>query len=209
MRNGKNGVAKVIVNISSTQGVACDPAEVAYEASKHALEGMSGVLAAEVHPLGIRTVVVNLGSFRTGFALGDSSGAGSVDPEFQKQDAEGEDGDNPYRDLAHPVRKRIDACLKFAKMPEAARGDPRKGARVLFDVVMKREGSKADEALGKQREAIETGKGGSASKIERLILGSDALPKIERQSRWFDMQVESCRAVSSEADADGVKPIGG
>jgi len=203
VRTSRNGVPKVIVNISSTQGLACDPSEVAYEASKHALEGMSGVLAAEVHPFGIRTVVVNLGSFRTGFALGDSAGTGSVDARFRS----GGNGDDPYQDPSHPVKKRIEGVLKFANMPGAARGDPAKGAKVVFDAVVKMEGSKADEALQQQRNAMSAGEMGSVSKVERLILGSDAQPKIEMQRQWFNMQVESCQAVSAEADADEVRPL--
>ncbi|KAK5943177.1 hypothetical protein PMZ80_004183 [Knufia obscura] len=205
MRTSANGLAKVIVNISSTQGLTCDAAEVAYESSKHALEGMSGVLAKEVAPFGIRTVVVNLGSFRTSFALGDSATSGSVDEEFLRG---GEDGD-PYQDGSHPVKKRIEGCLAFANMPGAARGDPDKGAGVVFGAVMRTGGSKADEALKRQREAIVNGEMGGVSGVERLILGSDALPKIENASGWFGMQVESCGVVSCEADADGVKPLPG
>lgn len=208
MRISKNGVGKVIVNVSSTQGRACDPSEGAYESSKHALEGMSGVLAKEVHGFGIRVLVVNLGSFRTAFSQGDRV-VGNVSAKSDRGEGKPGSDPSPYYDPDHPVRKRIDMVLKYASIPDAAKGDTTKGAKVLFDAVMKTEGSEVNNALGRQREIIEKGEMGGISKVESLILGSDALPKMERQARWFEMQVETCRVASGLADADGMRPLGG
>lgn len=66
-----------IVNISSLVGFVAYPAFGIYSASKFALEGISEALAAEVAPHGIKTTVIDLGPFNTGFskksvALGDN-----------------------------------------------------------------------------------------------------------------------------------------
>ncbi|MEI5007372.1 SDR family oxidoreductase [Streptomyces sp. PmtA] len=63
-----------IVNVSSVAGRMAFPGLGTYVAGKHALEGMSQALAAEVAPLGIRVTVVEPGSFATryGTALGEA-----------------------------------------------------------------------------------------------------------------------------------------
>ncbi|HYI18992.1 MAG TPA: oxidoreductase [Solirubrobacteraceae bacterium] len=59
-----------IVQISSMGGQLSPPGFGAYCAAKFALEAASESLAAEVAPLGLRVVIVEPGSFRTGFAGG-------------------------------------------------------------------------------------------------------------------------------------------
>jgi NAD(P)-dependent dehydrogenase (short-subunit alcohol dehydrogenase family) len=61
-----------IVNISSLGGFAASGGWGIYNATKFALEGMSEALALELAPLGIRVLIVEPGSFRTGF-LGERS----------------------------------------------------------------------------------------------------------------------------------------
>jgi NAD(P)-dependent dehydrogenase (short-subunit alcohol dehydrogenase family) len=55
-----------IVQISSMGGQVTAPGYSAYCAAKFALEGLSEAVAAEVAPLGIRVLIVEPGSFRTG-----------------------------------------------------------------------------------------------------------------------------------------------
>ena len=55
-----------IVQMSSQGGQVTFPGYGAYCAAKYALEGISEALAAEVAPLGIRVLIVEPGSFRTG-----------------------------------------------------------------------------------------------------------------------------------------------
>jgi NAD(P)-dependent dehydrogenase (short-subunit alcohol dehydrogenase family) len=55
-----------IVQISSQGGQLAPAGFGAYCAAKFALEGLSEALAAEVAPLGIRTLIVEPGAFRTG-----------------------------------------------------------------------------------------------------------------------------------------------
>jgi NAD(P)-dependent dehydrogenase (short-subunit alcohol dehydrogenase family) len=55
-----------IVQISSMGGQVTAPGYSAYCAAKFALEGLSEAVAAEVAPFGIRVLIVEPGSFRTG-----------------------------------------------------------------------------------------------------------------------------------------------
>jgi NAD(P)-dependent dehydrogenase (short-subunit alcohol dehydrogenase family) len=54
-----------IVNVSSVAGRMSVPGLAAYVCGKHALEGMSEALAAEVGPLGIRVTVMEPGGYAT------------------------------------------------------------------------------------------------------------------------------------------------
>ncbi|MFF0463845.1 SDR family oxidoreductase [Streptomyces mexicanus] len=56
-----------VLQISSLAGQLGAPGMSAYTASKHALEGLSVSLAAELIPLGIRTTIVEPGAARTDF----------------------------------------------------------------------------------------------------------------------------------------------
>lgn len=57
-----------IVNISSIGGLRAFPALSFYNASKFAVEALSEALAQEVAPLGIKTLIVEPGPFRTDWA---------------------------------------------------------------------------------------------------------------------------------------------
>ncbi|ORY65164.1 uncharacterized protein BCR38DRAFT_408899 [Pseudomassariella vexata] len=145
MRASANKKPKVIINISSTQGLCTSPGEIAYDASKHALEAMTSILGTETSPFGIRTMVVNLGSFHTAFATSGER-AGLVAPT-----ADSGADDDPYLQPEHPVQQRLAMAMKYAKTSTGARGDTKKGAALLFDAAMKTPGSEAYEALEKQR----------------------------------------------------------
>jgi NAD(P)-dependent dehydrogenase (short-subunit alcohol dehydrogenase family) len=56
-----------IVQISSMGGQLSPPGFGAYCAAKFALEGLSEALSAELAPFGVRVLIVEPGSFRTGF----------------------------------------------------------------------------------------------------------------------------------------------
>lgn len=61
-----------IINISSIAGIAPGIGFAVYAAAKHAVVGLSAVLAADVRSLGIKVTVVAPGAFRTNFLKPDS-----------------------------------------------------------------------------------------------------------------------------------------
>jgi NAD(P)-dependent dehydrogenase (short-subunit alcohol dehydrogenase family) len=65
MRQRRKGF---IINISSLAGLRSAPALGFYNATKFAVEGMSGALRQEVEPLGIKVMVVEPSGFRTDWA---------------------------------------------------------------------------------------------------------------------------------------------
>jgi NAD(P)-dependent dehydrogenase (short-subunit alcohol dehydrogenase family) len=65
MREQRSGA---IVNVTSVAGLVGFPASGYYAASKHAVEGFSDALAAEVAPLGISVTCIEPGPFRTDWA---------------------------------------------------------------------------------------------------------------------------------------------
>jgi NADP-dependent 3-hydroxy acid dehydrogenase YdfG len=65
MRARKQGA---IVNLSSIGGLVSFAATGYYHATKFAVEGLSGSLAVELEPLGVKVLVVEPGPFRTDFA---------------------------------------------------------------------------------------------------------------------------------------------
>ena len=65
MRTNRSGY---VINISSVAGLIGLPGSGYYAAAKHAVEGWSDALAAEVKPLGIKVICIEPGPFRTDFA---------------------------------------------------------------------------------------------------------------------------------------------
>jgi len=57
-----------IVNVSSLAGKVTAPFGGVYSASKHAVESLSDALYFELHPFGVRVVVVEPGGFETAFS---------------------------------------------------------------------------------------------------------------------------------------------
>jgi NAD(P)-dependent dehydrogenase (short-subunit alcohol dehydrogenase family) len=100
-----------VVQISSMGGQVTAPGYSAYCAAKFALEGLSEAVAAEVAPFGIRVLIVEPGSFRTGL-LGRSLRAAP--------------GSEPYAQTVGATRAYIES--------EDGRqaGDPAKAARAIL-----------------------------------------------------------------------------
>lgn len=59
--------AGTVVNVSSLAGKVAPPFEGVYAASKHAVEALSDALYYELHPFGVRVVIVEPGGFETEF----------------------------------------------------------------------------------------------------------------------------------------------
>jgi NAD(P)-dependent dehydrogenase (short-subunit alcohol dehydrogenase family) len=73
-----------IVQMSSMGGRLSFPGVGAYSATKFALEGLSEALAAEVAPHGIKVLIVEPGSFRTGFAGGGALRQTAAIPAYEE-----------------------------------------------------------------------------------------------------------------------------
>lgn len=100
-----------IINVSSILGLVSFPGWGLYGAAKHALEGLSESLAAEVAPHGIKVTIVEPGYFDTDFLT-----AGSLMLPERTTEA--------YPD----VRAMVQAHLA---MPGTQLGDPKKAAEAL------------------------------------------------------------------------------
>jgi NAD(P)-dependent dehydrogenase (short-subunit alcohol dehydrogenase family) len=69
-----------IVQISSMGGQIAGPGGSAYASAKFALEGLSEAVAGEVAPFGIRLMIVEPGSFRTGLLSASLRAAPPLEP---------------------------------------------------------------------------------------------------------------------------------
>ena len=112
MRQRRKGC---IVNISSLAGLRSAPALGFYNATKFAVEGLSGALLQEVEPLGIKVMVVEPSGFRTDWA-------GRSANESKKQIAD-------YAKTAGEWRKELRA--DSGKQP----GDPVRAAQAIIKAV--------------------------------------------------------------------------
>src|SRR5258708_21174952 len=68
-----------IVNMSSMDGIASFAVNGYYSASKFALEGITEALWQEIEPLGLRAVLIEPGSFRTGIDTRTRFSGGQID----------------------------------------------------------------------------------------------------------------------------------
>ncbi|MCD0443485.1 SDR family NAD(P)-dependent oxidoreductase [Glycomyces sp. A-F 0318] len=123
-----------IVQISSMGGRMSFPGVGAYSASKHALEGLSAALAAEVRPHGVDVLVVEPGAFRTGL-----NGTGHS----QSAPVPG------YEDTVGPFR------TAFPDSDGTQPGDPAKAATAILEALAAEEvplrlvlGADAADAIG-------------------------------------------------------------
>ncbi|MCX5211838.1 oxidoreductase [Kitasatospora sp. NBC_00240] len=109
MRRQRSGA---VVQMSSMGGRFSFAGVSAYSATKFALEGLSEALALEVAPFGVKVVIVEPGSFRTGFA-----GSGAL---LESAPVEA------YRETVGPVREVL--SQSDGKQP----GDPAKAAAAIL-----------------------------------------------------------------------------
>ena len=104
-----------IVNISSMDGLASLPANALYSASKFALEGLTEALWQEIEPLGLRAVVFQPGSFRTGIEQRTLLSGQPIDA---------------YEATAGAFRRMMGSLT-----PEMFPGDPKRAAKAVYEVV--------------------------------------------------------------------------
>ncbi len=111
MRERRSGT---IVQMTSVGGLTTAPGFGPYCAVKHALEGLSEALAAEVAPFGVRVLLVEPGAFRTRLF-------GAAFRSMPAMDA--------YQESVGPSRA-------FAEQSEGKQpGDPAKAARAIIEAV--------------------------------------------------------------------------
>jgi NAD(P)-dependent dehydrogenase (short-subunit alcohol dehydrogenase family) len=113
LRSQKSGL---IMNLSSIGGIHGYASNGIYCATKFAVEGLTGALAAETEPFGIKCVIVEPGYFRTAFLSNPASGA-NVAPAMAAYE------DTP----AHEARKAI--ALYNGRQP----GNPKEGAARMWE----------------------------------------------------------------------------
>jgi NAD(P)-dependent dehydrogenase (short-subunit alcohol dehydrogenase family) len=150
MRRRRKGC---IVNISSLAGLRSAPALGFYNATKFAVEGLSGALLQEVEPLGIKVMVVEPSGFRTDWA-------GRSANESKKQIAD-------YAKTAGAWRKEIRA--DSGKQP----GDPVRAVKALIAAV---ESAKPPRHLLLGNDAYE----GAMAKLAELRKDFSAVETIAR-----------------------------
>jgi len=104
-----------IVNISSLGGRIGLPYQGLYSATKFAVEGMSEALRMEVHPFGIRVIVIEPGDFRTGFTANRRHVVGAKD------------------NLAY--QESFERTIKVAEKDEQTGSSPEQIARLLVRIL--------------------------------------------------------------------------
>ena len=112
MRKRRSGC---IVNISSLAGICTMPSLGYYNATKFAVEGLSGALVKEVEPLGIKVMVVEPSGFRT-----DWAGRSADESKHQISD---------YNETAGAARKHLRA------LSGKQAGDPVRAAKAIIEAV--------------------------------------------------------------------------
>jgi len=105
-----------IVNISSMDGIASLPANGFYSASKFALEGLTEALWQEIEPIGLRALLVEPGSFRTGIEQRTRLSGDSID--------------------AYGATSGAFRSLLTTATPDQFPGDPRRAAAAIYAVVI-------------------------------------------------------------------------
>ena len=150
MRRRRTGC---IVNISSLAGLRSAPALGYYNATKFAVEGLSGALLQEVEPLGIKVIVVEPSGFRTDWA------GRSANESKQQISA--------YAKTAGAWRKEVRA--DSGKQP----GDPVRAAQAIIKAA---ESGKPPRHLLLGNDSFE----GAMSKLEELRKDFSAVERIAR-----------------------------
>jgi NAD(P)-dependent dehydrogenase (short-subunit alcohol dehydrogenase family) len=113
MRLRKRGT---IVNVSSMDGLASLPVNGYYSSSKFALEGLTEALWQEIEPLGLRAMLIEPGSFRTGIEQRSKfSGAAIAE----------------YAATSGAFRAAVASAT-----PDMFPGDPVRAAAALYEVVI-------------------------------------------------------------------------
>ncbi|OJD29570.1 short-chain dehydrogenase [Diplodia corticola] len=167
-----------IVNISSTAGFYALPSCGLYSASKFALEGLTESLAAELTPFGIDVLLVEPGAFRTSFLKSGVRTEKALSPAYAEAD--------------HPLAKTYERFNQYKE--QGPPGDPEKAARVMYEVIV---GNTQGEQIGEAGEL--------KGKVLRLLLGSDAVSRMEGKIGSLQSDLKTMRSVAMATDADDAR----
>ena len=118
MREQRSGT---IVNVSSLAGRVAAPFSGIYAASKYALEAISEALHYELHPFGVRVVVIEPGGFETRFGE-------------NRRIAQGFTEGSPYLDLERRFQEAM-GRLSIGGTEGGQRGDPQVVAETIYRAV--------------------------------------------------------------------------
>ncbi|KAF4307895.1 hypothetical protein GTA08_BOTSDO03910 [Botryosphaeria dothidea] len=175
MRTRKSGT---IVNVSSVAGLYALPSCGLYSGSKFALEGLSESLRQELAPFNINVLIVEPGGFRTNFI---NTG---VYTEKQLTEA--------YSNPDHPLAKTYGRFKNYREYGPP--GDTDKGARLMYEVIV---GNASQEDNGEAGEL--------RGKVQRLLLGKDAVKRMEMKIASLQEDLEKARVVASLTDAEDAR----
>ena len=112
MRARKRGT---IVNVSSMDGIASVPVNGFYSSTKFAIEGFTETLWQEIEPIGLRALLVEPGSFRTGIEQRTKFSGTRIDD---------------YAATSGAFREAMKTIT-----PEMFPGDPARAAQAIYEVV--------------------------------------------------------------------------
>jgi len=152
-----------IVNIASVAGICSMPALGYYNATKFAVEGLSGALAQEVEPLGIKVMVVEPSGFRT-----DWAGRSADESKHQIED---------YGPTAGLTRQHLRA------ISGKQAGDPVRAAQAIIDAV---ESGSPPHHLLLGNQAYD----GALAKLKELKQEFTAGEKIARGADYPEAEIE-------------------
>ncbi len=138
-----------IVQMSSMGGQLSPPGFGAYCAAKFALEAASESLAAEVAPFGLHVVIVEPGSFRTGFAGGRLHRSPSLDA---------------YAETVGPNREFLSA------QDGSQEGDPRRAAEAIVSAL---DAPEPPLRLALGADAVEAIRGSLEGRLDELARWED------------------------------------
>jgi len=111
-----------VINVSSVAGLVGFPGSTYYAASKHAVEGWSDALRAEVAPIGIQVTCVEPGPFRTDWAGRSLRQTRTTLPDYEETAGKRQDSTRAISgtQAGDPVRA-AEAMIDIALRPDAPR----------------------------------------------------------------------------------------
>lgn len=140
--------------------------------------GLSESLFLELAPFGINVLLVEPGAFRTNFL---NSG---VHTEKALSSA--------YAEANHPLAKTYERFRQYKE--HGPPGDPEKAARVMYETIV---GNSHGEENGEAGEL--------KGKVLRLLLGSDAVSRMESKIGSLQSDLKTMRGVAVTTDADDAR----